>query len=193
YHLKSTEIAMGVAQVNQMWFHLMIILFSISISSISGAEQNCVYSAYVRTGQFAGAGTDSKITLSLYDASGSGIRIKNLQAWGGLMGQGYDYFERDSLDVFSGRGPCLNGPICKMNLTSDGAGSSHGWYCSYVGVTSTAEHKRCSQQQFKVEQCLSADTFPDGLTVTRNNCRRIMSDEQQSIYESESSTVVDVI
>ncbi|KAJ8538137.1 hypothetical protein K7X08_014677 [Anisodus acutangulus] len=184
---------MGVAQVNQMWFHLMIILFSISISSISGAELNCVYSAYVKTGQFAGAGTDSKITLTLYDASGSGIRIKNLEAWGGLMGQGYDYFERDSLDMFSGRGPCLNGPICKMNLTSDGTGSNNGWYCSYVEVTSTADHKRCSQQSFKVEQWLSASTFPDGLTATRNNCRRIMSDEQQPIYDFESTPVLDVI
>ncbi|MCE5166027.1 hypothetical protein HAX54_014151 [Datura stramonium] len=117
---------MAVAQVNLFCFLLMTILLSISVSSISGAELNCVYTAYVRTGQFAGTGTDSKISLTLYDASGYGLRIKNLQAWGGLMGQGYDYFERESLDMFSGRGPCLNGPICKMNLTSDGTGSSDG-------------------------------------------------------------------
>ncbi|KAJ8538138.1 hypothetical protein K7X08_014678 [Anisodus acutangulus] len=183
---------MGVAQVNQFWFPL-IILFSISVSSISGSELNCVYSVYVRTGQFFSSGTDSKITLTLYDADGYGIRIKNLEAWGGLMGQGYDYFERDNLDMFTGRGPCVNGPICKMNLTSDGTGQHPGWYCNYVQVTSTAEHKRCNQQLFTVENWLGADVFPDGLTAVKNNCRR-KSDEQLSIYDSESSYhVVDVI
>ncbi|KAH0761496.1 hypothetical protein KY290_017569 [Solanum tuberosum] len=183
---------MGVAQANQMWFHLTIILFSVSISSISSSELNCVYSVYVRTGQFFASGTDSKIILTLYDADGYGLRINNLQAWGGLMGEGYDYFERDNLDMFTGRGPCLNGPICKMNLTSDGTGQHPGWYCNYVEVTSTAEHKRCNKQLFTVENWLGADVFPDGLTAIKNNCGR-KSDEQFSIYDSQSYHVVDVI
>ncbi|OIT03889.1 PREDICTED: PLAT domain-containing protein 3-like [Nicotiana attenuata] len=183
---------MGVARVNQFWLHL-VILFSISVSSISGTELNCVYTAYVRTGTYWGSGTDSKITLSLYDATGHGLRINNLQAWGGLMGPGYEYFEMDQLDMFTGRGPCLTGPICKMNLTSDGSGDHHGWYCNYVEVTSTAEHKRCSQQVFTVETWLSAGHYPDGLTAIRNNCKRI-SNEQQSIHDSDQSyKVVDVI
>ncbi|XP_004235260.2 PLAT domain-containing protein 3 [Solanum lycopersicum] len=184
---------MGVAQANQMWLHLMIILFSfsISISSISGAESNCIYTAYVRTGPFVEDATDSKIILTLYDASGSGIRINNLVAWGGLMGNGYNYFERDSRDMFSGKGPCLSGPICKMVLTSDGTGRNHEWYCNYVEVTSTGDHKQCSQQLFNVDQWLSTNRSPYQLSATRNNCRRL-SDEEQSLYLTESNNVVDV-
>ncbi|KAM3343615.1 PLAT domain-containing protein 3 [Capsicum galapagoense] len=177
---------------NQFWFRLTIILISISVSSISGSELNCVYSVYVQTGQFFGAGTDSKITLSLYDADGYGLRIKSLEAWGGLMGSGYDYFEFGKLDLFTGRGPCLNGPVCKMNLTSDGTGQHAGWYCNYVEVTSTGEHKRCNQQLFTVEKWLGAGEFPDGLTAIKNNCGR-KPNEQLSTYDPQSYHVVDVI
>ncbi|CAN4089488.1 unnamed protein product [Withania somnifera] len=170
---------MGVAQVNQFWLHLIFILLSLSISSISAAETSCIYTAYIRTGPFDEDATDSKISLTVYDASGHGVRINNLVAWGGLMGKGYNYFERDNLDMFSGKGPCLTGPICKMVLTSDGTGRNHEWYCNYVEVTSIGDHKQCSQQLFNVDQWLSSNRSPYQLTVTRNNCRR-MSDDSKS-------------
>lgn len=91
-------------------------------------DPDCVYTVYVRTGSVLKAGTDSNITLTLYDGNGYGVRINNLEAWGGIMGPGYNYFERGNLDIFSGRGPCLTGPVCAMNLTSDGTGPHHGWY-----------------------------------------------------------------
>lgn len=86
------------------------------------------------------------------------------------MGPGYDYFERGNLDIFSGRGPCLPGPVCSMNLTSDGSGSGHGWYCNYVEVTVAEVHQHCNQQQFTVEQWLATDTSPYELTAIRNYC-----------------------
>ncbi|URD88712.1 Embryo-specific protein 3, (ATS3) [Musa troglodytarum] len=52
------------------------------------------------------------------------------------MGPSHDYYERGALDAFSGRGPCgLAAPLCRLNLTSDGAGPHHGWFCDYVEVT----------------------------------------------------------
>nr|GMC93252.1 PLAT domain-containing protein 3-like [Ipomoea batatas] len=121
------------------------------------------------------AGTDSIITLTLYDADGYGVRINNLEEWGGLMGEGYDYFERGNLDIFSGRGPCLSAPICYMNLTSDGTGKNHGWYCNYVEVTVTGVHQACSQQLFTVEQWLATDTSPYTLTAIVDNCISVRS------------------
>ena len=97
-------------------------------------DPDCVYTVYVRTGSVLKAGTDSNITLTLYDGNGYGVRINNLEAWGGMMGPGYNYFERGNLDIFSGRGPCLTGPVCAMNLTSDGTGSHHGWYVLFEKV-----------------------------------------------------------
>ncbi|XP_027076641.1 PLAT domain-containing protein 3-like [Coffea eugenioides] len=159
---------MAINEVNRLWFPLFILL---SIFTISRSDDpDCVYSVYIRTGSILKAGTDSIITLTLYDANGYGIRINNLEAWGGLMGPGYNYFERGNLDIFSGKGPCLEGPVCAMNLTSDGSGRHHGWYVNYVEVTTTGVHKACFQQQFTVEQWLATDTSPYELTAIRNYC-----------------------
>lgn len=174
---------MGVAQVNQIWFHLMISLLFISISSVASVKSKdyCVYTAYIGTGSITKAGTHSKISLGLYDADGNGVEIDNLEKWGGIMGPGYNYFERGNLDIFSGRSGCLNGPICKMNLTSDGSGPYHGWYCNYVKVTVSGADKPCYQNLFKVEQWLATDVSPYKLTAIRNNCNNSKSTEQKPL------------
>ncbi|XP_019185194.1 PREDICTED: PLAT domain-containing protein 3-like isoform X1 [Ipomoea nil] len=163
-----------------------IIFFSIAVSSILGSKPpDCVYTVFVRTGSIVKAGTDSNITLTLFDADGYGIRINNLETWGGLMGPGYNYFERGNLDIFSGRGPCLSRRVCYMNLTSDGTGPHHGWYCNYVEVTVTGVHQACYQQLFTVEQWLSTDTSPYELTAIRNICE---SDAAKSLPVGASET-----
>nr|GMC91298.1 PLAT domain-containing protein 3-like [Ipomoea batatas]GME02029.1 PLAT domain-containing protein 3-like [Ipomoea batatas] len=154
------------------------------------AVDDCVYTAYVRTGSILKAGTDSIITLTLYDADGYGVRINDLEAWGGLMGEGYDYFERGNLDIFSGRGPCLSSPICSMNLTSDGSGKNHGWYCNYVEVTVTGVHQACSQQLFTVEQWLATDTSPYTLTAIVDNCYSVRSRLAAGDGEKISSQII---
>ncbi|KAJ6326981.1 hypothetical protein OIU78_013969 [Salix suchowensis] len=62
-------------------------------------------------------------------------------------------------------------PICSLNLTSDGQGSHHGWYCDYVEVTSTGPHKECGQTIFYVDQWLAADAPPFKLTALLDGCR----------------------
>ncbi len=163
-----------MARVN-IWFFLFTICF---IATIARSDPDCVYTVYIRTGSIIKAGTDSNITLTLYDAEGYGLRIRNLEAWGGLMGPGYDYFERGNLDIFSGKGPCLTGPPCLMNLTSDGTGNGHGWYCNYVEITTTGAHIPCAQQLFTVEQWLATDTSPYELTAIRNACVPSSSDDK---------------
>ncbi|XP_060184817.1 PLAT domain-containing protein 3-like [Lycium barbarum] len=182
---------MGVAaQVNYFWFYLFILFISLSISSMSGSEDDCVYTIYVRTSKKFFGGTDSTITLTLFDADGYGIRINNIVAWGGLMGSDHDYFKRGNLDIFSGRGPCLTGPVCKMNLTSDGTGHSHKWYCNYVEVTVTGIHTKCNQQNFEVEQWMATDKSPYQLTYISDLCNKTNSDKHLSI-SSENLPVFD--
>ncbi|EOX92147.1 hypothetical protein QUC31_003485 [Theobroma cacao] len=147
-------------------FFLLLSFSSVALSD----DEDCVYSVYIRTGSIFKGGTDSIISLRLYDLYGEFVEITNLEAWGGLMEPGHNYFERGNLDIFSGRGPCLVAPVCAMNLTSDGSGSHHGWYCNYVEVTMTGVHTACSQQQFTVEQWLALDTAPYELTAIRNYC-----------------------
>ncbi|KAJ8446666.1 hypothetical protein Cgig2_002828 [Carnegiea gigantea] len=152
---------------------LLLCFSTVALSSTISLQQEdyiCVYTVLVRTSKTFHAGTDSKISLALYDDTGNGILIKNLEAWGGAMEKGHDYFERGNLDIFTGRGPCLSRPVCAMNLTSDGFGSHHDWYCNYVEVTTTAPQTRCAQIKFTVEQWLSADKSPYQLSVVRDNC-----------------------
>lgn len=135
-----------------------------------GGGGDCVYALYVKTGSIMKAGTDSKISLTLGDAQGRSVWVPDLQPWG-LMEPKHDYYERANLDIFSGRGPCISAPICRLNLTSDGQGSHHGWYCDYVEVTSTGPHKECSQTIFYVDQWLAADVSPFKLTALLDGCK----------------------
>ncbi|PON34870.1 PLAT/LH2 domain containing protein [Trema orientale] len=152
---------------------LSLLLLSLSFIAIAqplDKDPDCVYTIYIRTGSIFKAGTDSNINVRFYDSNGYGVEITNLESWGGLMGPGYNYYERGNLDIFSGRGPCLTAPICALNLTSDGSGPHHGWYCNYVEVTTTGVHTPCAQQTFTVEQWLATDTSPYELTAIRNYC-----------------------
>ncbi|KAK4485942.1 hypothetical protein RD792_008598 [Penstemon davidsonii] len=133
-------------------------------------DPECIYAVYVQTGSIQRAGTHSVISLSLVDEYGAQIVIPNLEEEWGLMGSGYNYFETGNLDIFGGRGPCLTGPVCGLNLTSDGSGPYHGWYCDYVDVTTVGVGKQCSQQHFTVEQWLATDSPPYQLTAVRNTC-----------------------
>lgn len=132
-------------------------------------QRDCVYTLYVKTGSIIKAGTDAQIGVTLGDASGRSVWVPNLKPWG-LMGPTHDYFERSNLDIFSGRGPCIGSPICRLNLTSDGAGAHHGWFCDYVEVTSTGPHKHCSQTIFYVDQWLADDAPPFLLTAVVDGC-----------------------
>lgn len=143
-----------------------------------------MYTVYIRTGSIMKGGTDSIISLRLYDLYGEYVEIRNLEAWGGIMELGHNYFERGNLDIFSGRAPCLTAPVCAMNLSSDGSGPHHGWYCNYVEVTSTGVHKQCAQQLFTVEQWLALDTSPYELTAIRNDCSSINKDHHGSLKSS---------
>ncbi|XP_010546406.1 PREDICTED: PLAT domain-containing protein 3 [Tarenaya hassleriana] len=133
-------------------------------------DDTCVFTIYIRTGSVWKGGTDSVISLRLYDGYGRAAVIDDVVSWGGLMGPFHDYFERGNLDIFTGRGPCLSGDVCAMNLTSDGTGDHHGWYCNYVEVTMSGTHKVCSGRKFTVDQWLARDTPPYELSAIRNYC-----------------------
>ncbi|KAJ7945388.1 PLAT domain-containing protein 1, partial [Quillaja saponaria] len=150
-------------------FLFSLFLF-VSIATIARSEDDCVFTIYVRTGSIFKGGTDSIISLKLYDDDGEYILIRDIEAWAGIMDPGHNYFERGNLDIFSGRVPCLNGPVCAINVTSDGSGSHHGWYVNYVEVTSTGAHINCAQQLFTIEQWLALDTSPYELYAVKNYC-----------------------
>ncbi|WVZ05022.1 hypothetical protein V8G54_018368 [Vigna mungo] len=161
---------------------LLLSLLSLCFVSTVRSDGDCVYSVYIRTGSTINGGTDSIIGLKVYDALGNGIYITNLEAWGGLMEPGHNYYERGNLDIFSGRGPCLDRPVCAINLTSDGSGPHHGWYVNYVEVTSAGVHAACSSSQFTVEEWLATDRSPYQLWTVRNNCPNVLSQARSKAH-----------
>ncbi|CAI9109414.1 OLC1v1009232C1 [Oldenlandia corymbosa var. corymbosa] len=162
---------MSIALVNHMWFHFVILLSILTISlseDPAPAAADCVYTFYIQTGSnFVFTGTDSKISVTFRDSAGNWIRINNIESWGGRMGPGYDYFEAGNLDIFSGRGPCVPGPICSLTLTSDGSGMLPAWYVNYLELTTTGDHKSCGRQLFTLDTWLLP---PFSLTAVKNNC-----------------------
>uniref|UniRef100_A0A0D9W5R0 PLAT domain-containing protein n=1 Tax=Leersia perrieri TaxID=77586 RepID=A0A0D9W5R0_9ORYZ len=142
------------------------------LRGVDNGKNECVYTLYVETGLIWKAGTDAAIGVHLAAADGSGFTVTNLERWGGLMGAGHDYYERGNVDVFSGRAPCLPSPPCRMNLTSDGAGAHHGWYCKSVEVTATGPHAGCAKATFGVEQWLARDAPPYQLYAERSVCAK---------------------
>ncbi|KAM6563793.1 hypothetical protein CsatB_023791 [Cannabis sativa] len=170
-----------------LFLSLLLTLSFIAIAVPSDSDPDCVYTVYVRTGSILKGGTDSKMTVRFYDSNGYGVQINNLEAWGGLMGPGYNYFERGNLDIFSGRGPCLTAPICALNLTSDGTGPHHGWYCNYLEVTTTGAHIDCNQKLFTIEQWLATDTSPYELTAIRADCPEDLNNHRREIKTAHHS------
>ncbi|KAJ4849050.1 hypothetical protein Tsubulata_031308 [Turnera subulata] len=142
---------------------LLFFCFSASVSA-----EKCVYSLQVKTGTMLWAGTDSKISLNLMTETGEVVSVDNLESWG-IMGDDYDYFEQGKLDIFSGIDKCLSGPVCKMNVTSDGEGLHPGWYLCYIDVTTIKPGAKCSHQKFVVDQWLDAEA-PNQLWAAKNYC-----------------------
>ncbi|KAI6672254.1 hypothetical protein NL676_000160 [Syzygium grande] len=180
---------------------LFLIICSVFLSAAAGAtpavhvlehndfhtvQNNCVYTIYVKTGSLIKAGTDSRISLILGDLSGRSVWVPDLESWG-LMEPSHNYYERGNLDVFSGLGPCIGPPLCWLNLTSDGSGDHHGWYCDYVEVTSAGPHKHCGQTTFHVDQWLATDVPPFRLTAVINGCEK---DDARSARRSKGGALV---
>ncbi|XP_073020220.1 PLAT domain-containing protein 3-like isoform X1 [Primulina eburnea] len=147
-------------------FVLLLLVFSCAAAS---SQNECVYTLSVQTGSVIKAGTDAKISVTLGDSTGNSVWISNLRNWG-IMGPKHEYFERANTDIFTGLGPCIGSPICRLNVTSDGSGDHHGWYCDYIEVTSTGPHKGCSKSIFYVYQWLATDAPPYELSAFLDGC-----------------------
>ncbi|GLJ29847.1 hypothetical protein SUGI_0589820 [Cryptomeria japonica] len=99
----------------------------------------------------------------------------NYHKWLGLMGSSNDYFENGNLDMFSGVGVCLNGPICSLLILSDGTGNKPGWFCDYVEITSTGSGTSCYKQKFVVDHWIAIDETPYQLSFSTNLCNNLFN------------------
>ncbi|XP_023534497.1 PLAT domain-containing protein 3-like [Cucurbita pepo subsp. pepo] len=167
-----------------------LIFIALFLSALArNTKEKCVYTFYVKTGSVLKGGTDAIISVTISDANGQPVEIADLESWG-LMEKNHDYFERDNVDIFSGRGPCIEAPLCRLNLTSDGSGAHHGWFCDYLEVTSTGPHRSCSQTAFYVDQWLATDAPPFQLTTILDGCDDWIKGHGESRHTSSGKLVV---
>ncbi|KAK4270811.1 hypothetical protein QN277_019580 [Acacia crassicarpa] len=140
---------------------LSCLVFLLSLTILATSDQ-CQYLVRVQTGDRDSGGTDSKISLKLFNSlSNQSYTIKNLEDWG-KMPPGHDYFERGSLAFFSHSAPCIS--VCGITVTSDNTGNKPGWYLESVEVTVSG---RISDKiSFPVNQWLALDEWPNRLYAT---------------------------
>ncbi|KAK4270812.1 hypothetical protein QN277_019581 [Acacia crassicarpa] len=111
---------------------LSCLVFLLSLTILATSDQ-CQYLVRVQTGDVQSAGTNSKISLKLFNLlSNESYTVNNLEDWG-IMPPGHDYFERGNLDVFNHSAPCIN--VCGITVTSDNSGTYPAWFLDSVEVT----------------------------------------------------------
>ncbi|KAI3949394.1 hypothetical protein MKW98_023331 [Papaver atlanticum] len=167
--------AFAINSLSLVFFRSLLFSFAVLTQqsyaqlAVTQSSNDCVYTIYTKTGTRSDSGTDSNISLELYDSDGNHVEIPNLGD-SGLMGPDHDYFENGNLDISSALGKCLPGPVCGITLTSDGTKAKSGWYVDYVQVIVTGPNASCAQKLFTIEQWLALDESPHALTVTKNVC-----------------------
>ncbi|KAH7433341.1 hypothetical protein KP509_07G064500 [Ceratopteris richardii] len=150
---------------------IVLLLSLLSFFTCNTHATDCVYTFFIKTGTRISAGTNAVINVTLLDSSGDSVTISDIESWGGLMGDDYNYFERGNIDIFSGTATCTStGTICALNLTSDGSGSHPGWYVNYVDATITGAGLGCTNVDFDISQWVADDAYPYELYAFRDYC-----------------------
>ncbi|KAI9126894.1 hypothetical protein K1719_002490 [Acacia pycnantha] len=136
---------------------LSCLVFLLSLTMATSDQ--CQYLVRVQTGDHDNGGTDSKISLKLFNSlSNNSYTVKNLED-SGIMPPGHDYFERGNLDFFSHSGPCIS--VCGITVTSDNTGNKPGWYLE--GVEVTVSGRISDKISFPVNQWLALGEWPNRL------------------------------
>lgn len=130
--------------------------------------QSCLYEIFVKTGDVKDAGTNSSVTLTLFNRILESFTTHNLTEWG-ILPADHIYFQRGNLDVFLYRHDCLSSPICGIVLQSDGSGDNPDWYVEYANVT-TLTPSVDYYANFNISQWLALDKDPYNLSALREHC-----------------------
>jgi hypothetical protein len=111
-----------------------------------------VFRVRVSTGDAAGAGTDSKVFLTLLGTAGHSAEMELLDS---LAGD--DKFERGNTDEFAVRISNEVGDITRIVLRSDASSLGSDWLVSRVVITNCQNN---NQYMFDCQDCWIRDTMP---------------------------------
>ncbi|CAF4137253.1 unnamed protein product, partial [Rotaria sp. Silwood2] len=98
-------------------------------ASLNGPSKMTSYEVIVYTGDKSGAGTDSKVYITLFGNHGKQtekIHLKN--------SNNKDPFERNQTDIFHVQGDYI-GELIKLRVEHDNTGRSSGWFLDRIVVT----------------------------------------------------------
>ncbi|XP_050207016.1 PLAT domain-containing protein 2-like [Mercurialis annua] len=155
--------------------YLLCFLLFFAFSGLASAVKMCEYEIYVKTANKVGAGTDSRIGVKLTSLVKDSFEIRDLASWG-KKGPRYNYFERNALDHFTHKLPCLNAEICSLTLTSDASKFNAPWLCEDFHL-SVNDGDFPYGHHFRVNQWLDSRTR----SISIDNCSPAMDDDKKSV------------
>jgi hypothetical protein len=121
-------------------------------SNVRASHQFHIFRVRVSTGDAAGAGTDSRIFLTLIGVAGHSPDIELLQSL-----TGGDKFERGNTDEFALRIAQEIGDITRIVLRSDASALGSDWLVSRVTIVNCQNN---NQYTFDCKDCWIRDTIP---------------------------------
>ena len=116
------------------------------------SRKSHVFRVRVSTGDAAGAGTDSKVFLTLMGTAGCSPEMELLDSLAGG-----DKFERGNTDEFAVRIWKEVGDVTRIVLRSDASALGSDWLVSRVVVTNCQNN---NQYTFDCQECWIRDTMP---------------------------------
>ncbi|KAL2652234.1 hypothetical protein R1flu_020362 [Riccia fluitans] len=122
----------------------------------------CTYTITTETGKKFGAGTDSTISLSLYNSNEDRVYFPSLD-------NGNNNFEKGHIDTFSELGPCVE-RICKMVLSTDNSGLFSDWFVEALNFSVTTPVSDYQEKQWVLHQWLPSDDDSASLFITKDDC-----------------------
>ncbi|CAF0790077.1 unnamed protein product [Brachionus calyciflorus] len=111
------------------------------------------YIVLVKTGDLANAGTDSKVTLTIYGKNGN---TDEIVLDGNNSNLGKDLFERNSTDEFSVEAEDL-GKITHIKIGTDGSKLASSWYLESITVKSPSETQNWEVNKWLADEDLSVE------------------------------------
>lgn len=151
-------------QNNELLFECVVVIWIELNVWKQGNSPECIYNLYVQTGSSPSAGTQSNISIFLGDDWNEEFPITKLKDWG-LASSTFNYFRQGEVDLFAGKGPCLQGPVCRLIIVLSGFDN---WFCDYIEVTVVGFERMCSKKYFTVKKWL--DVNKGSAVILQDEC-----------------------
>ncbi|KAL3699606.1 hypothetical protein R1sor_017628 [Riccia sorocarpa] len=139
---------------------------SVASNDVPLRRSLCTYTITTETGRKFGAGTDSTISLSLYNQNEDRVYFPSLD-------NGNNNFEKGHIDTFEELGPCVEN-ICKLVLSTDNTGLFSDWFVENVNFSVSTPISGHQEKRWTLHQWLPANDASAALFIMKDDCSAVL-------------------